>query len=407
MPHKPTTSKRNRVTRQARKAPFRRRIGTRTISVQHLSQAPYVAAVVQHGPDGRERLRKCRTMSEAKTMAKTWCADAERHGLDVSQSLTPAELAAVAELKRDILAAGLSVADMIANAREWLGRSHRRLSVATAADACLERKEAQGLSRRHAGNCRFHFRQIVAAFGDRDVADVTPDELRRWIDTLAVSNASKNAMRRHASLIWSHAETMGAGCPNPAKALPQWKATPGETAIFTPAEARTLMSAADPKILPALAIGLFAGLRRSELIGLDWRHVHASEIEVTAMNAKSSRRRFVPIHDNLAEWLAPYRKQSGKVVSSESTWKRWFERAKAEAGITDPSKNDVRHSFGSYFYALTDDAGKVAAALGHTDSRTVFNHYRALARKTEAEAYFNLQPPTAAGNVVRFAATTA
>ncbi len=405
----PAVSNRKRASRQARKAPFRRKIGTRTISVQNLSQAPYAAAVVQHGPDGRERIRKCRTMREAIALAETWCADAENHGLTVAQSLTGAELALVAELKAELTAAGQTLVDAVAQIRDRLARSHRKLTVVEAAAEVIAEKESRGMSERYRATAKNQFKRITGEFGGRDVADVAAKELRQWIDRQPVTNATKNGLRTYALLLWNHAAATGATSSNPAAELARWKVVDAEdVAIFTVAEARALLDHAPAEIAPALAIGLFAGLRSEELHKLDWRRIHPGEIEVTAATAKSSRRRFVEVTENLAEWLAPYRQKSGPLIPNRGRFRRLWRETREAAGITDRRDNAMRHSFASYYYALTDDAAKVSAALGHRDTALVFRHYRSAVRKAGAEAYFNLRPPSAtASNILPITSATA
>ena len=53
----------------------------------------------------------------------------------------------------------------------------------------------------------------------------------------------------------------------------------------------------------------------------------------------------------------------------------------------------MRHSFGSYWYALTGDSLRTASLLGHkSNDQVLFDHYRALTTKAEAEKYFAIIP---------------
>ena len=59
-------------------------------------------------------------------------------------------------------------------------------------------------------------------------------------------------------------------------------------------------------MLVYVAIGLFAGLRRSELCALEWSEIDqkARTIEVEGAKAKTRQRRIVSISDVLSKWLA-------------------------------------------------------------------------------------------------------
>jgi hypothetical protein len=65
--------------------------------------------------------------------------------------------------------------------------------------------------------------------------------------------------------------------------------------------------------------------------------------------------------------------------------------------------NAARHSYASYRLALTDDAPRVASELGHTTPHLLYNTYRALVRREDAELYFAIRPRTEAVNLVSFA----
>jgi len=62
-------------------------------------------------------------------------------------------------------------------------------------------------------------------------------------------------------------------------------------------------AATDPEMIPPVAIGLFAGLRRSEFFALDWSEVDLENrtIEVKGIKAKTRQGRLVHITENLFE----------------------------------------------------------------------------------------------------------
>jgi len=72
-------------------------------------------------------------------------------------------------------------------------------------------------------------------------------------------------------------------------------------------------------MVPAVAIGLFAGIRRSELTALDWSEIDlaAGTIEVRGSKAKTRQRRIVHIGNALKQWLTPHARQTGGVTISK------------------------------------------------------------------------------------------
>ena len=67
--------------------------------------------------------------------------------------------------------------------------------------------------------------------------------------------------------------------------------------------------------------------------------------------------------------------------------------------------NALCHSYASYRFALTTDAGRVAGEFGNS-AAVVHKHYRELVKPAEAERWFNVRPEAPA-NVVTLTAARA
>lgn len=176
-----------------------------------------------------------------------------------------------------------------------------------------------------------------------------------------------------------------------------------EIGVFTPAQMRALLAAAAPDILPALAIGAFAGLRTAELSRLDWSEIKLGEgvIVVGADKAKTAQRRLVPISDNLAAWLAPHVRPFGPVNPSTDDRgmnHRLMRGAARPAGVAWV-KNGLRHSFVSYRLAVTHDPARVATEAGNSPSM-VHRHYKALVTEAQGREWFALLPAGEAADVL-------
>jgi len=113
---------------------------------------------------------------------------------------------------------------------------------------------------------------------------------------------------------------------------------------------------------------------------------------VKATKAKTAQRRLVSITENLAQWLEPHRKCAGPVRPSSSTYRRRFATALKAGNIERWPHNALRHSFASYHLAYSRDAAKTALELGHTESATLFRHYRELVRPEDAKAFWDITP---------------
>ena len=167
--------------------------------------------------------------------------------------------------------------------------------------------------------------------------------------------------------------------------------------ILTVKQAKDLLSKSPHELIPYVAIGLFAGLRRSELVELRWEEINlrSANITVKADIAKSARRRLVKILPNLKAWLAPYKKDkpSGKLVLSDTTFRKTFDQARKDANLfEDWPNNALRHSYASYHLAKNKSADELAHEMGHTSSQLLYQHYRELVQPSEAKKFWAIRP---------------
>jgi integrase len=266
----------------------------------------------------------------------------------------------------------------------------------------LPAKAADSASPPYLIDLRCRLGQFANTFGDKPVCEIRTDEIDDWLRGLGGSPVTRNNSRRTLVTAFSFAVKRNYCVDNPAAKTDKAKEVGEAPGILSVREAARLLEAATPDVLPYLAIGLFAGLRRSEIERLDWSDIdfESGLIKVTAKNSKTAQRRFVTMQPNLRKWLLPFRKHKGN-VTPQSCFRELFEQARAAAGIDEWPENALRHSFASYHLAHLKNAGATALELGHHDSRITFAHYRELVKPREGERYWNLFPAaTAASKVV-------
>lgn len=186
-----------------------------------------------------------------------------------------------------------------------------------------------------------------------------------------------------------------------------------EPSILTPADAERLLNAAlahpELDLLGAITLALFCGLRTEEIKRLEWKHVRLFEspavVTIGAKIAKKRRIRHVDIPATALLWLSLVPSRKGQVTRSGHTndYQLRFRELLGHAKFTDWETNAMRHSFGSYHYALHGNPLETSRQLGHKASdQVLFDHYRALATKAQAEAYFAITPPAESAKIVKF-----
>src|SRR4029450_9574808 len=169
---------------------------------------------------------------------------------------------------------------------------------------------------------------------------------------------------------------------------------------FSVEQITRLLAAAPPDYIPVLAIGLFAGLRPEEINKLRWEDLdfHEGTIRVNASAAKTRKKRFAEISDNLRAWLQPYAGRIGPIAPPNLQKLR---RATMKAAKIDKWTQDgVSTYVASAHYAFHRDPARTAVIMGHRDQNMLLTHYRDIMKPSEAARYWNLAPYPLAENKI-------
>ena len=351
--------------------------------------------------------------TEAETVLQQKLVEQENYGT-AGTSFNERQRAEYLECTEKLQPFGMTIRDAVNFYLPHLHATKRTCTAAELVDEILKVKEADGASERYLSDLRSRLGQFSESFDGKPVAEFTSAEVDEWLRSLSDSESGKrlaattrNNFRRVLIVAFNFARERGYSAGNPAEKSAKAKVIEGTIGILTAEETARLLESASSELLPYVAIGAFAGLRRAELERLDWREIdlQAGLIEVTAKKAKSARRRFVRIQPNLAKWLQPYAQHSGNVTPPK--YRELLDTTRAAAKINDWPHNALRHSFASYHLACFNDAAALALELGHTNSNLVFQHYRQLVKPKQAERYWKIAPVAAGKKIVAFVTRSA
>ena len=275
--------------------------------------------------------------------------------------------------------------------------------------------------------------KIAKDIGGFPLAEVTKDLLIDWLKGVGEAGRTKKNYRMTLAELLRYAKQRRYVVDNPieeltaedVKNLEGRGASSQQPAVLSPVDAEKLLVAAfahpELDLGAAIVLGLFCGIRTEELKRLTWDAVRLDEKEAFVVIgpeiAKKRRIRNVTIPQNAVAWLQRWAR-GPKVTrsSSVSDFQKRFRRLQQKAGFRTKDEagawqsswegNAMRHSFGSYHYAMHGNSIETARLLGHkADDTVLFAHYRALATKAQGEAYFGITPPTSAKKMIRFEST--
>jgi integrase len=359
--------------------------------------------VVEGRQNGNRSRKFFALKTEAEEYARVKNIELENHGREHAEF--PESLRIMAqECAPPLKAFGKTIADATKFYLRHLEASQRSCTVAALVDELLKAKKTDGASARYLSDLGYRLSRFATTFREQTVATITSAQIDDWLRALNLSPISRNNYRRVLLTMFSFAVQRGYAIDNPADRTAKAKIVGEAPGILTVQQTANLLVAASPELLPYVAIGAFAGLRRAELQRLDWSEIDfdSALIKVTAKKAKTARRRFVTMQPNLRDWLMPVRKHRGSVMPADN-FRQAFDAARVAAGIADWPDNALRHSFASYHLAHFKNAAALALQMGHTNSGMIFDHYRELVRPMDAERYWNIRP-AAKGKVVQLVA---
>lgn len=287
-------------------------------------------------------------------------------------------------------------------ARFWLKHhpaNHDMPTIEAALEEYLQAKSNRRAATRT--EIRQKVQRLYRSFPETSVAEITADKLGGWLADKLTPPNRKRYLNVYQTFFKYVGQKYGLEV-NPAASvmLDDCETDQTELEAYTVEQARAILQTASAsplasKVVPVIALGMFAGLRPAEIQGLDWADVslESRRVRVSPQTAKRRRARYVDMSDNLVEWLAPYARESGPVALPLITFRRERAKIMKTAGCKF-LKDGFRHSFGTYHLAAFEDPAKTALAMGHRgNTDLVFTNYRKLVTREEGQAFWQIKPP--------------
>ena len=256
------------------------------------------------------------------------------------------------------------------------------------------------------------------------LCDVTPRVIQRYVDAKETSGQSPSSVRKHLVIlngVFNDAVKLGELSVNPCAKITPSRCEKFVGTAYNAEEARQLLAAieGDP-VEPAVYLGLYLGLRRSEVAGLRWMDVDFENDQVHIRNtivrfstiseqektkSKASKRDlFLP--SGLKDYLLKLQKKQkenhnflGLMFSEESHVCQWqdgrpyqpdyistrFRELLERRGLPKIRFHDLRHTAGSLLINQGQSVKQVQEFLGHEQVSTTLDIYTHLTRESKKD----------------------
>lgn len=229
------------------------------------------------------------------------------------------------------------------------------------------------------------YRQIIAYFGEKplrelDVAAVE-DFRAHLVSTRGCAVATVNRYLAFLSVVMREAVLRGFARTNPVREIKRAR----EELPVVPFLARTdidrILARAKPEYRCPLLVLVETGLRRGELVALEWRDVDLANGRVTVRHSKSGRGRIVPMTPAVRQTLEALSDDRGPTPLNRQHYvypdlqgngagrlSAALKRAARLAGFPDLHLHDLRHVFASSLAHAGVPISTIGQLLGHSPS---------------------------------------
>jgi integrase len=244
---------------------------------------------------------------------------------------------------------------------------------------------------------------VLPDLGGRRISDIRARVLQRLVERIAAAGMSPSTIRNAINpvrAIYRRAVQLGEVPDDPTAAIVLPSVRSRRDRVAEPAEASRLLDAVPDTDRVVWALGLYAGLRRGEIMALRWCDVDFSKREIRvergwddkvgAIEPKSrSARRSVPMAERLAVMLRTQRERCAwagdgdGLVSGRSPVAPFgptglhgrARRAWRGAGLHSIGLHEARHTFASTMIAAGIDAKELSQYMGHSSIATTLDLY--------------------------------
>lgn len=228
-----------------------------------------------------------------------------------------------------------------------------------------------------------------------DPLRVTVEVLQPWFNECEFALETKHNYKKYWRTFFGYCREKGWMGKNPAQGVALADVERSEPSILSVADAKKLLEASwriDRGACARMALEMFAGFRNSQA-----GRIHYADIDFAnkglliraQRSTKHERRDYRQgMPDTVWSYLEAVTKDEFEMSLVSFKHRKRF--CTVGSGVSFPP-NVLRKSFTTYHVALLGSANTTQVLLGHRGSSTVlWEHYRGVATKAEAEKYFEL-----------------
>ena len=244
--------------------------------------------------------------------------------------------------------------------------------------------------RRTIENEELFWRQFVGYVKPKKLGDVTRKGIERFkakrIEDGLKPQSVNNALRS-LQAIYNYAKKLGYySGDNPFVGVARFKLEKNPPKFLNKEQIEKILTAAKEHsrdIHLVFALGIYTGLRKQEIVNARWEWLDFDHKTITlssheGFQLKNSETRTIPLHDGLAELLAPHREEEGFIFlpnkDGQAKHRYRYEFRRAFDAVLKRTELEctphiLRHTFASQLAIAGVSLYKISKWLGHSDTK--------------------------------------
>jgi integrase len=204
-------------------------------------------------------------------------------------------------------------------------------------------------------------KKILSVYSGQEIEKVTKIPENSYLTTL-----DKRVLKRmfHLAVEWGYLDKA------PVLKIQREKQ---RTRFFTDEEVGMMLKyCGDADLRMAIMVGVMTGLRKTNLLSLEWSQIDFSN-KIVKCTVKGNKELYIPLSDELVTALKDYRVDKliayGRIFPRKN-YDRLFRRLCRGLGLRDTCFHTLRHSFGSHLAMAGVDIFTIKELMGHESTDT-------------------------------------
>ena len=382
---------------------------------QCVNNKNYLTYMVTWWAEGKRQRRAIAELTEAKREARRIAKDLA-DGRASMVAVSNKELIYFRDLEKKMGGTPLSEAVNL-----WLRTSDNKLPKITVSEILKEMLNIKlndtFIEKRQKQTLQVRWGKFERVFGGRVISTIKAKELDSFLANPEWQPRTRQHYRGAISMIFDYAKRKDYLEPDKdhqAEKTESIRVNDAKLESWSVEDMRLILKHAPKRIIPWVVLGAFAGVRSSEIERMNWEDLDWSSnlilIKGKLVGGSKSRAnndRTIAMTDNLKAWLSPFRLYKGNILKSLGSGEinkdlyAWLEdlihKIQKEKPLFTWKQNANRHSFATYYLAMTGDASTTALAMGNSPTM-VLRRYKTIqvdgktVTRAMAERYFAILP---------------